>query len=198
MTISEAQALQLAEHRDASALAPRAREIRDLRHAGLTTCSRKVFIPLTRLCRDVCHYCTFAAVPRKLRAPYLSIEGVLDICRQGAELGCQEALLTVGEKPELRYRATGAEHGQEWPAAAIEASIGKIGRDPHMRTTLYGAAEPGQSRRAYATPGLQAIALDPAGREQRTKCPDAVTGAAWQGSGPHERDQGRMKGIRPA
>ena len=72
---------------------------------GLVTYSRKVFIPLTKLCRDVCHYCTFAQPPRRGERSYLTREEVLAIARQGAAAGCHEALFTLGDKPELRYRA---------------------------------------------------------------------------------------------
>ena len=65
--------------------------------------SRKVFIPLTQLCRDVCHYCTFAKAPRRLARPYMSPEEVLAIARAGQAQGCKEALFTLGDKPELRY-----------------------------------------------------------------------------------------------
>jgi FO synthase len=71
---------------------------------GVITYSRKVFIPLTRLCRDRCGYCTFVTVPGRLESPYLSPDGVLDIARQGAELGCKEALFTLGDRPEGRWR----------------------------------------------------------------------------------------------
>ena len=71
----------------------------------VVTYSRKVFIPLTRLCRDVCHYCTFAQAPGRLPAPFLAPEQVLEIARAGAAAGCKEALFTLGDKPELRYAA---------------------------------------------------------------------------------------------
>ncbi|SDM09086.1 FO synthase subunit 1 /FO synthase subunit 2 [Geodermatophilus siccatus] len=78
---------------------------------GVVTYSRKVFIPLTHLCRDRCHYCTFVTTPGQLRregrAPYLSPDEVLDIARAGAALGCKEALFTLGDRPEDR-----------WPVAA--------------------------------------------------------------------------------
>jgi FO synthase len=102
---SEADALSLADVEDTRALATLAADLRDQGFANVVTYSRKVFIPLTHLCRDVCHYCTFAQVPRKVRAPYLSIEEVLETARHGAEMGCKEALFTLGEKPELRYKA---------------------------------------------------------------------------------------------
>tara|TARA_A100001011_G_scaffold382740_1_gene452982 strand:+ start:4152 stop:6638 length:2487 start_codon:yes stop_codon:yes gene_type:complete len=66
--------------------------------------SKKVFIPLTHLCRDVCHYCTFAQVPRKVKAPYLKPEEVLRIANSGAQAGCKEALFTLGDRPEFRYQ----------------------------------------------------------------------------------------------
>src|SRR3954454_3968594 len=71
---------------------------------GTVTYSRKVFVPLTRLCRDRCHYCTFATTPGHVPAPYLSSDEVLDIARRGAALGCKEALFTLGDRPELRWR----------------------------------------------------------------------------------------------
>ncbi|WP_222193183.1 bifunctional FO biosynthesis protein CofGH [Modestobacter italicus] len=78
---------------------------------GVVTYSRKVFIPLTHLCRDRCHYCTFVTTPGQLRAegkaPFLSPDEVLDIARAGAALGCKEALFTLGDRPEDR-----------WPVAA--------------------------------------------------------------------------------
>ncbi|MGY1914216.1 bifunctional FO biosynthesis protein CofGH [Blastococcus sp. SYSU DS0973] len=78
---------------------------------GVVTYSRKVFIPLTHLCRDRCHYCTFVTTPGQLRAegkaPYLSPDEVLDIARAGAAMGCKEALFTLGDRPEDR-----------WPVAA--------------------------------------------------------------------------------
>src|SRR3954465_6592287 len=81
------------------------------RGAGVVTYSRKVFIPLTHLCRDRCHYCTFVTTPGQLRAqgkaPFLSPDEVLDIARAGAALGCKEALFTLGDRPEDR-----------WPVAA--------------------------------------------------------------------------------
>lgn len=79
--------------------------LRDEGYGPNISYSRKVFIPLTHLCRDVCHYCTFAHPPKKGEAAYLSPEEVLAIARAGARLGCKEALFTLGDKPELRYRA---------------------------------------------------------------------------------------------
>ena len=87
------------------ALMAQAAAKRDATHGRLVSYSRKVFIPLTKLCRDVCHYCTFAERPRAGRPAYLSPEAALTIARAGAAAGCTEALFTLGDKPELRYRA---------------------------------------------------------------------------------------------
>ncbi|TDD90205.1 bifunctional FO biosynthesis protein CofGH [Actinomadura rubrisoli] len=71
---------------------------------GVITYSRKVFVPLTRLCRDRCGYCTFATVPHRLDSPFLSPDEVLEIARQGAAMGCKEALFTLGDRPEDRWK----------------------------------------------------------------------------------------------
>jgi FO synthase len=79
-------------------------EARRLRTGTLVTYSPKVFIPLTTLCRDVCGYCTFARPPRRGERAYLTVDEVLELARGGATAGCTEALFTLGDKPELRYR----------------------------------------------------------------------------------------------
>jgi FO synthase len=82
-----------------------ARRVRHAQHGIRVTYSPKVFIPLTMLCRDVCHYCTFARPPKRGERAYLTVDEAVEIARQGAEAGCREALFTLGDKPELRYRA---------------------------------------------------------------------------------------------
>src|ERR687885_1191721 len=93
---------------------------------GIVTYSRKVFIPLTHLCRDRCHYCTFVTTPGQLRAagkaPYLSPDEVLDIARAGAALGCKEALFTLGDRPEERWPVAG-----EWlEAHGFDSTLGYL------------------------------------------------------------------------
>src|SRR5262249_52857323 len=105
---AEAEVLLHARGDDLHALCSTAARVRDsgLDAAGrpaTVTYSRKVFIPLTRLCRDRCHYCTFATTPAKLSAPYLGIDEVVDIARRGAALGYKEALFTLGDRPETRW-----------------------------------------------------------------------------------------------
>jgi FO synthase len=85
-------------------LCAEARRLRALGHGTVVTFSPKVFIPLTKLCRDVCGYCTFAHPPRRGQRAFMSEEEVLRVARDGAAAGCHEALFTLGDKPELRYR----------------------------------------------------------------------------------------------
>ena len=89
----------------ATAARVRDQGLADAGRSGIVTYSKKVFIPLTRLCRDRCHYCTFATTPGRVHAPYLSPDEVLEIARQGAALGCKEALFTLGDAPEDRWDA---------------------------------------------------------------------------------------------
>ena len=95
----------LAANADLPALMTVARTIRDRGHHNVISYSRKVFIPLTRLCRDVCGYCVFAATPEQTPRPYLRQDEVIDVARQGVAAGCKEVLFTLGDKPELRYPA---------------------------------------------------------------------------------------------
>jgi FO synthase len=89
---------------------------------GIITYSKKVFIPLTRLCRDRCGYCTFATVPGRLDSLYLSPDEVLEIAREGAKLGCKEALFTLGDRPEARWK-----QAREWlDAHGYEDTLGYV------------------------------------------------------------------------
>lgn len=103
------------------------------------TYSRKVFIPLTHLCRDVCHYCTFARPPRRGERAYMTIDEVVQVAQAGAAAGCKEALFTLGDKPELRYRAAREELQQlgfastvEYLASAAKAVVEQTGLLPHL------------------------------------------------------------------
>ena len=98
------EALALASETDLAALTAAAGALRDQAHDHVISYSRNIFIPLTKLCRDVCHYCTFAQPPKRGERAYMSIDEVLEIARAGAAAGCTEALFTLGDKPELRYK----------------------------------------------------------------------------------------------
>jgi FO synthase len=111
---TEAEILLAARDSDLTELCESAARVRDSGLAaagrpGVITYSRKVFIPLTRLCRDRCHYCTFATTPNRLGAPFLSPDEVLAIAEQGRAMGCKEALFTLGDRPEERWPAA-----REW------------------------------------------------------------------------------------
>jgi len=129
---------QLAE---LTAIAGRVRDV-GLEAAGrprTITYSRKVFIPLTRLCRDRCHYCTFVTVPHRLPAAYLEIDEVVDIAARGASLGCKEALFTLGDRPEGRWQQARTwleERGYESTVAYLRAAaiavLERTGLLPHL------------------------------------------------------------------
>ena len=125
-----------------------ARAVRDGRSGRIVTYSPKVFIPLTKLCRDVCHYCTFAHPPRRGERAYLSIEEVLDLARAGERAGCREALFTLGDKPELRYQAArdelaamGCATTLEYLARAARAVLEETTLLPHLNPGVLTAAD---------------------------------------------------------
>ena len=120
-----------------------ARAARDQARGRLVTYSPKVFIPLTKLCRDVCHYCTFARAPRRGQRAYMTIDEVLEVARAGEAAGCREALFTLGDKPELRYRAArdelaamGFRSTLEYLAEAARAVLERTSLLPHLNPGL--------------------------------------------------------------
>ncbi|MCU1591536.1 MAG: synthase subunit 1 [Frankiales bacterium] len=153
LDLDESTVLLAARGDDLQQLCAAAARVRDqgLVDAGrpaVVTYSRKVFIPLTRLCRDRCHYCTFATVPHRLPSPYLSMDEVLDIARQGAALGCKEALFTLGDRPEERWPAARAwldEAGYDdtlsYVRACAIAVLEETGLLPHLNPGVMSWAE---------------------------------------------------------
>ncbi|HEY5836494.1 bifunctional FO biosynthesis protein CofGH [Streptomyces sp.] len=151
---AEAAVLLQARGEDLTRLSATAARVRDAGLAaahrpGVITYSRKVFIPLTRLCRDKCHYCTFVTVPGKLRRDghgmYLSPDEVLDIARRGAEMGCKEALFTLGDRPEDRWpeaREWLDAHGYDDTLAYVRAMsirvLEETGLLPHLNPGVLG------------------------------------------------------------
>ena len=142
-------------------LCAEARRLRDDGHGTTVTYSPKVFIPLTKLCRDVCHYCTFARPPRRGERAYMSLHDVLDVARAGAAAGCNEALFTLGDKPELRYRAArdelaalGCETTLEYLARAAAAVLEETGLLPHVNPGVMTADDVRALRRVSASMGL--------------------------------------------
>lgn len=154
-------ALALADFDNTAELAALACSVRDRAHGNTVTYSRKVFIPLTHLCRDVCHYCTFAQTPKKIEQPYMSIDEVLRLCHEGAAMGCQEALFTLGERPELRYstaRKALAELGYDstlhYVAAVAERVLEETGLLPHINAGCMDEAELALLRPVSASMGI--------------------------------------------
>ena len=142
-------------------LCAEARVLRDEGHGRLVTFSPKVFIPLTKLCRDVCHYCTFARPPRRGEHAYLTIDEVLAIARAGAAAGCREALFTLGDKPELRYRAAreelaalGCKTTLEYLHRAAAAVLEETGLLPHLNPGVMTRDDIRRLRSASASMGL--------------------------------------------
>ncbi len=138
-----------------------ARSLRDDGHGRLITYSPKVFVPLTKLCRDVCHYCTFARPPKRGERAYLTIDEVVAIARAGAAAGCREALFTLGDKPELRYRAAREELAElghattlEYLARAAEAVLDETGLLPHLNPGVMSLDDLSNLRAVSASMGL--------------------------------------------
>ncbi len=154
-------ALALTEDCDVDGLMARAAALRDEGHGGLITYSRKVFIPLTQLCRDVCHYCTFAHPPRKGQRAYMTREEVLDVARAGAAAGCKEALFTLGDKPELRYRVAreeltdlGHETTLSYLTEMAGAVLAETGLLPHINAGVMTEGEIAALREVSVSQGL--------------------------------------------
>ncbi len=149
-------------------LLARAAAVRDHGHGRLISYSRKVFIPLTQLCRDVCHYCTFAKAPRRLEAAYLSPDQVLEIARAGKVAGCKEALFTLGDKPELRYKAARSaltDLGYDSTIDYLEAMAGLVFREtgllPHLNPGVMTAEEISALRKVSVSMGIMLESVSP-------------------------------------
>ncbi|MBJ7483177.1 5-amino-6-(D-ribitylamino)uracil--L-tyrosine 4-hydroxyphenyl transferase CofH [Brevundimonas sp.] len=130
-------------------------------HGSMVTYSRKVFIPLTRLCRDVCHYCTFATTPSHVESAYLDREAVLTIARAGAKAGCREALFTLGDVPEARHpaarkalEALGHETTLSYLREVAQLVLDETGLLPHLNPGLMSDADFAALRPVAASMGL--------------------------------------------
>ena len=122
--------------------------MRDEGHGSIISYSRKVFIPLTKLCRDVCHYCTFAKRPSMAGRAFMSLEEVLDVARAGVKAGCKEALFTLGDKPELRYQAARdalAKMGYETTLSYLKEAAALVFKEtglmPHINAGVMSRAQ---------------------------------------------------------
>jgi FO synthase len=161
LSLAEIEALMDARGEELERLLEVAGRLRDLGHGDVVTYSRKVFIPLTMLCRDHCHYCTFAKPPANVEHPFLSIEEAVAIADAGRAMGCKEALFTLGDRPEDRYPVA-----REWLAARGFAStldyvravairvIEETGLLPHLNPGVMSYEEMARLRQASASMGI--------------------------------------------
>ena len=152
----------------ADELAAEAVRLRDAGFGHTVSYSRKVFVPLTRLCRDVCHYCTFAAPPRRGVPAYLSPDEVLAIAEAGRAAGCKEALFTLGDKPELRYRAArealaalGFETTIDYLVHAARLVFEETGLLPHVNPGVLSRADIAALREVSVSQGIMLESVSP-------------------------------------
>lgn len=159
---SEEEALgTLAETSDLETLITASGALRDAGHGDRVSYSRKVFVPLTQLCRDSCHYCAFARPPKRGERAFLTLEEVLAIARAGAAAGCREVLFTLGDQPEGRYRAAreelaslGHETTLGYLAEAAELVLQETGLLPHLNPGLMSEEDLVRLRRVSVSQGI--------------------------------------------
>ena len=161
LSVDEAEAMLLARGEDLRRLMVLASRLRELGHGTTVTYSRKVFIPLTMLCRDHCHYCTFAKPPAKLDEPFLPPEQVVALAADGRELGCKEALFTLGDRPEDRYEAArewlderGYRSTLDYVRAMAIRVIEETGLLPHLNPGVLSWEEMARLKHVAASMGL--------------------------------------------
>jgi FO synthase len=189
------EAIGLIDLPDLDALLRAAADRRDLAHGHRVSYSRKVFIPLTQLCRDVCHYCTFAHPPRDGEKAFMSIDQMVAIAQAGKAAGCKEALFTLGDKPELRYRAARDELEKlghpttlSYLAEAARAVFHQTGLLPHVNPGLMTGDDIEALRRVSVSQGIM---LESVSDRLMAK------GMAHHGS-PDKRPAARLETIRKA
>src|SRR5436190_18725239 len=161
LALDETEALLFARGEDLERLTALASRLRDLGHGEVVTYSRKVFIPLTMLCRDHCHYCTFAKPPARLDAPFLTPDQVLEIAEAGRKMGCKEALFTLGDRPEERYAVAGAWLAERGYASTLDyvravaiRVIEETGLLPHLNPGVMSYEELARLKHVAASMGI--------------------------------------------
>ena len=158
---TEAEAVALVNVKDTKNLIQLASQLRDEGHGNLISYSRKIFIPLTKLCRDFCHYCTFAEAPLKDSRNFMTPEEVLELVKQGEAAGCKEALFTLGDKPELRYKearqelaSLGHETTLSYLNEISEHIISESNLLPHINAGTMSAEDLRKLRKVSVSQGL--------------------------------------------
>ncbi len=172
-----------------------ASNIRDSGHGNIISYSRKIFIPLTKLCRDVCHYCTFSRDPLHNHQSYLRPEEVMELVREGEKYGCKEALFTLGDKPELRYskaRKDLNQLGHQTTLSYLSEIAGRVLQEtsllPHLNAGVMSSDDLKKLRKVSVTQGLML---------------ESVSTRLQQKGGPHhgspdKEPEVRIKTIRDA
>ncbi len=190
LPLSARHALDLASATDLPALMSAAAAVAERGFGRRIGYSRKVFIPLTHLCRDVCHYCTFAAPPRPGARAFMPLDEVLAIARAGAAAGCREALFTLGDKPELRYaaarnelRAMGFATTLEYLEHCARAVFEQTGLLPHLNPGVLEPADLARLRRVSVSMGLML---------------ETTAARLAEHGGPHHRSPDKLPALRLA
>jgi len=188
LTVEEAEGLLAARGGSLVGLMEIAARLRDQGHGKTITYSRKVFIPLTMLCRDHCHYCTFAKPPARLDKPFLSPEDVITIAEAGRKAGCREALFTLGDKPEDRYpvarewlEARGYHSTLDYVRAMAIRVIEETGLLPHLNPGVMSWEDMARLKHASASMGLMLETSSPRLSEK---------------GGPHFGSPDKVPGVR--
>jgi FO synthase len=181
--ISRDEALCLIETAELPSLMHAAASVRDRFKGDTVSYSRKVFIPLTHLCRDYCGYCTFRADPEAGRLPYMTPADVLAVAEAGRRAGCKEALFSLGDQPERIFpeaktflRELGFATTLEYLAAMTELVLDKTGLLPHSNPGLMGAEDLRRLRESNVSMGLMLESVNPLGRRGAAhwRAPDKV------------------------
>src|SRR5205085_4366230 len=184
----EAETLLAARDEDLADLLAVAAHLRDLGHGTTITYSRKVFVPLTMLCRDHCHYCTFAKPPADDVPAYRTPDEVVAIASAGAAAGCKEALFTLGDRPELRYPRAAAwleERGYastlDYLRAVAITTIERTGLLPHLNPGVMSYEELARLKHVSASMGIM-----PETSSERLSAP----------GGPHHGSRDKVPAVR--
>ena len=188
LAVRAAEVLTRLDRLTPAALLAQARSLREAGHGPRVSYSRKVFIPLTRLCRNTCGYCTFVRGPKQVAYPYLRPDEVLEIARLGAAAGCKEALFTLGDRPEAVHAAARAAldrlgYGStvEYLAAMCALVLAETGLLPHVNA---GVLSEGESRRLRSVSASQGMMLE------------SVAERLCEPGGPHHGCPDKLPAVR--
>src|SRR6202790_4456892 len=166
--VTREDALSLMNEAPLPALLQAAATVRDRFKGRSVSYSRKVFIPLTHLCRDYCGYCTFRADPQAGVQPYMTPDEVLAVAEAGRRAGCKEALFSLGDQPERIFpeareflKAFGFDRTLEYLASMCELVLEKTGLLPHSNPGVMGQEDLRRLRETNVSVGLMLESASP-------------------------------------